>query len=406
MGEYNKLTKMLLSQGYTAEYYPKDIVRIASGCFSRSGNPLENIYGGFKYASWYADSFTYRTGCGMYVHGSNVIPDMGYMSEEWCHENDNPVIRCPFDKPECPQNDPRLHGTIGGGLCIQCFCVCHRTDEEYVYEESYEYQEQLRRDEKNKKYQEFSDARDGRVCEQHMFYDERTREWSFRYNPKRCAVFCYSQNGYCPILGKELSTKKGNVYYDLKRSGVKQHKRPGEQTSIFDGESWTRIEKGIRYFPKPCSIDICKAFVKVQGKKKIQSDYEFSHSFDRLLYPETTVEVLNVRAEVRASRDIEQDLQDIRNGITVTHASDMEKEKKAKKKEKRQAAQQKRVARLEKRLISMGYENLEPHSLDKVHADKWLGSERIAELEAIRQENIRKEANMLVQGSILDLMSE
>ena len=84
----------------------------------------------------------------------------------------------------------------------------------------------------------------------------------------------------------------------------------------------------------------------------------------------------------------------------------MEKEKKAKKKEKRQAAQQKRVARLEKRLISMGYENLEPHSLDKVHADKWLGSERIAELEAIRQENIRKEANMLVQGSILDLMSE
>ena len=153
MGEYNKLTERLLSQGYTAEHYPKDIVRIASGCFSRSGNPLENIYGGFEYASWYADSFTYRTGCEMYVHGSNVISGMGYMSEEWCHENDNPVIRCPFDKPECPQNDPRLNGTIGGGLCIQCFCVCHRTDEEYVYEESYEYQEQLRRDEKNKKYQ-------------------------------------------------------------------------------------------------------------------------------------------------------------------------------------------------------------------------------------------------------------
>ena len=30
MGEYNKLTKTLLSQGYTAEYYPKDIVQGAS----------------------------------------------------------------------------------------------------------------------------------------------------------------------------------------------------------------------------------------------------------------------------------------------------------------------------------------------------------------------------------------
>ena len=144
----------------------------------------------------------------------------------------------------------------------------------------------------------------------------------------------------------------------------------------------------------------------MQGKKKIQSDYDLKHSFDRLWYPENTAEVLNVRAEVRASRNIEQDLQDIRDGITVTHASDLEKEKKAQKKEKRQAAQQKRVARLEKRLISIGYENLESYSLDKIHADKWLGSERIAELETIRQKNIQKEANMLVQGSILDLISE
>ena len=33
MGEYNKLTERLLSQGYTAEHYPKDMVRIASGCY-------------------------------------------------------------------------------------------------------------------------------------------------------------------------------------------------------------------------------------------------------------------------------------------------------------------------------------------------------------------------------------
>ena len=406
MGEYNKLTKTLLSQGYTAEYYPKDMVRIASGCYSRSGNPLENIYGGFEYVRWYADSFTYRTGCGLYVHGSNVIPDMGYMSEEWCHENDNPVIRCPFDKPECQQNDPRLHGTIGGGLCIQCFCVCHRTDEEYVYEESYEYQEQLRRDEKNKKYQEFSDVRGGRVCERHMYYNERTREWKLRYDPEDCARLCYSVNGYCPILGKELSKKRGNVYYDLRKSGVIQHNTPGEQTSLFDGEEWARIEKGIRYFSGPCSIDICEAFVKMKGAEAIQKKYWDNHSRERMLGEDIEVEILNVRAEAKPSRDLIQDLQDIQDGVDVVHASDMEKWQKENKSEKKRLAREKRVARLEKRLISIGYENLEPHSLDKVHADKWLGSERIAELEAIRQENIRKEANMLVQGSILDLMSE
>lgn len=31
MGEYNKLTKTLLSQGYTAEHYPKDIVGLLQG---------------------------------------------------------------------------------------------------------------------------------------------------------------------------------------------------------------------------------------------------------------------------------------------------------------------------------------------------------------------------------------
>ena len=168
MSEYNKLTKQLMAAGYTAENFPKDKVHIAHGCYSRNGNPLDNIYGGFEYNRIYCESFIYKTGCGMYVKGKNVISRMGCMGEEWCHENDNPVIRCPYDKPDCPDNDPRLYGTRGGGLCIQCWCVCHRTDEPYNFEHSFEKAEKERQEEKDRKYQEYSDAHNGRICDRHM----------------------------------------------------------------------------------------------------------------------------------------------------------------------------------------------------------------------------------------------
>lgn len=133
MKEYNQLTQQLLKQGYTAENYPKDKVHIAHGGYTGNENPLDNIYGGFEYNRIYCDSFVYKTGCGMHVLGKNVISSMGYCGEEWCHENDNPVVRCPYDKPDCTLNDERLHGMFGGGNCIQCWCVCHRTEEAYDY---------------------------------------------------------------------------------------------------------------------------------------------------------------------------------------------------------------------------------------------------------------------------------
>lgn len=128
MKEYNQLTQQLLKQGYTAENYPKDKVHIAHGGYTGNENPLDNIYGGFEYNRIYCHSFVYKTGCGMHVLGKNVISGMGYCGEEWCHENDNPVVRCPYDKPDCTLNDERLHGMFGGGNCIQCWCVCHRTE--------------------------------------------------------------------------------------------------------------------------------------------------------------------------------------------------------------------------------------------------------------------------------------
>lgn len=99
-----------------------------------------------------------------------------------------------------------------------------------------------------------------------------------------------------------------------------------------------------------------------------------------------------------------QDLEDIKAGITISHASDNEKRRKEKKKERRVQAQEKRIAKLEKKILEVGYENLEEFSMDKVHADKWLSEERLAELEELRQATLREIKPE--QLSLFDLMGD
>lgn len=399
MTEYNELTKKLLAGGYTVENFP-NYVQIASGALP-GNNPLNNIYGGFEYRRWYSDEIVYKTGCGKFVMGREVLDDMGYMGVDWNHENDNPVIRCPYDKAECPDNDSRLHGTHGGGLAIQCWCVCHRTEEEYDCENSIEKANKDRQEERERKYKEFVDSCNGRVCRRHAYYDERTREWKLHYKPSLCANMCYSQDGYCPILGKKLSKKRGNVYYDLKTSGVIQQR--GRQLSIFAGETWTHIRKNIRYFDKPCSIDICEAFIKVQSDA-IRWNYEINHSVEKMIDKSYQFEIINIRAESKPSRDLMQDLEDIKAGIQISFDDESEKKTKQRKKEQRAAAKQKKIDKLEKKIIEVGYENFEEYSLDKVHADKWLTEERINELEEIRQQKIKAEQNKPVQLNLFDII--
>ncbi len=48
---------------------------------------------------------------------------------------------------------------------------------------------------------------------------------------------------------------------------------------------------------------------------------------------------------------------------------------------------------------------LEPYSLDKIHADKWLTPERIRELAEIREQRMQEEKNQPVQLSLpLDVL--
>ncbi len=410
MCRYNELTKKLLAEGYTVDNYPKDKVHIASGCYSRNGNPLDNIYGGFEYNRSYRDTFVYKTGCGLFVYGRKVFSDMSCNGTEWCHENDNPVIRCPYDKAECPDNDSRLHGTHGGALSIQCWCVCHRTDEPYDYGNSFEKAEKERQKEKERKYQEYCEAHNGRVCQNHMYFDERTRTWALKYDPKICAAMkCYGWRGrsldeynpICPIMGRELTKKKGNVFYDLKTSYL----RTDLDGTLFEGQIDTNIEKGIRVFESPVSMDICRNYVKLCSDKlidevrmKYHSELFFAEHYGRYF----AIEVLNIRAEQRESRDLIQDLQDIKNGIHITHASDSEKSKKEAKKENRQKAKERRISAIEKRILSVGYENM--GFIEQNRALKLIDADRIDELEVIREEKIKAEQEAPTQLSLEDFM--
>lgn len=384
--EYNKLTIGLLAQGYTADNYP-EYVKLP-GYIPDKANPLKNYDGGFLYQRYYKDAFIYKTGCGKFVKGRNVLDDMGYMKIDWCHENDNPVFRCPYDNPECSKNDPLLHGIHGGGLSIQCWCVCHRTAEPYEYENSIELANTEREEERRRKYDEYASLHHGRVCMNHMYYDERTRTWEQRYEPHECFHRCSSH--FCPIRNRELSRKRGNVYYDLKTTRIRQ------DGTLFDGEKIVSITRGLRYYEHPVSMDICEAFVKLQSNR-IYEEYRFNHSQNWLLDKSFQAEILNIRAESRPSRDLMQDLQDIQDGIAICYDADLRKADKEEKRRKRAEAKAKRIQALERKLLDTGYENLEPYSLDKIHADKWLTPERIQELEKLREQRIREEQNRPVQ---------
>ena len=168
---------------------------------------------------------------------------------------------------------------------------------------------------------------------------------------------------------------------------------------MFDKEKYVSIEKGRRFFDKPCSMDICEAFVKVQ-KDEIDYHYGVNHSWNKFINPTWEFEILNIRAESKVSRDLMQDLQDIKAGIEITHASDEEKRTKEFKHEKRETAKQKRIEKIEQRILQIGYGNMEPYEQER--CCKYLDFDRIDELEAIREENLKKEREKPVQLSLFD----
>ena len=195
------------------------------------------------------------------------------------------------------------------------------------------------------------------------------------------------------------------MFYDLKI----RRQRIDLDGTLFEGQVDTSITRGRKLFSHPVSMDICRACVKLCRDKiewKVRMEYS-SELFRAERYgKEFSIEVLDIRAERRESRDLMQDLEDIRNGIQVVHASDVEKLEARAKKERRKKTHEAAIKRLEKKLLKDGYGSLKEFSLDKRHANRWLGEERIAQLEQKRQEMEKEEREQPVQISLSGLGGE
>lgn len=390
--EYNLLTKRLLAEGYTADDYP-DYVRI---CGSRWGKELwQNMAGGFEYTKEYLSKMVFKTGCGLLVKGSRFSTGhMSYMGIDWIPENDNPVITCPFRKDDCSLRNPILGGVKRSNICKILQCDCHQTDEPYSYDKSMRKVIDDENEEIRRKYDAFSERVKGHVCHWHMHYNYNTGEWRQGYDPLVCAMNCQNVGGICRLTHKPVSKKRGNVFYDVRTSYIRQ------DGTLFDGEEVVRIEKGVRLFESAKSITICE-----QAERRCK---DYIHDLVRNRYHAEifvfgwAVEVLNIRTEQRESRDLMQDLQDIKDGIEVIHASDVQEKQKEEKKKRRQQAREAKIKKLEKKILETGYYNLEPYSLDRIHADKWLGEGRIEVLEQMREQKLKEEQNASVQMTLFD----
>ena len=216
-----------------------------------------------------------------------------------------------------------------------------------------------------------------------MYYNDSIDDWELCYSPDRCAKMCYSQEGFCPILNRQLNKKKGNVYYDVK-----------QWWTVNDGpmlpeRKVVSIIKGNRYFKKRVSLDICEAFIRLESKEIYRKYYWNCVSHERMIDKSFHAEILNIRTESRASRDLQQDLEDIKNGIEVVHVSDMERAEKESKKKRREEARKRQLRRIEKKIIATGLDSLSYSEQKKV--DKYLSDERISELVASYQESLKIE---------------
>lgn len=348
MSDYNLLTKRLFEEGYTKDNYPDYI------------KGFNSFYGGFEYKRCYLDKLVYITPCGLHCKSSTAMGGMSFDGINWEFENDCPVIHCPYYKKPCDKTQ-------------ECFrdrewCAVHQINKEWTYNGSVEELQDRNAKEKERLKQEFIQAHNGRVCEQHMRFDPYKKEWLFNYDPTRCANgFCHVQHSsfadgsLCPVLNKVITREKGNVYYDVRFTG-RDYTKDG---TLFEGERFEQVVKDVPLYSKPISLEIAKAIAKL-----CREHIEFMVRYNSKWFSSITLykaergeidlswKVENIRAEKRVVRDLLADLEDIDNGVQVVHEIDERKRRKEEKTKRKQEAKDKKVLSLERKIIKNGLNEL------------------------------------------------
>ncbi len=347
-----------MAQGWTKEQTPEGF------------RPWNDFYGGWEYKQSTYRKFIFVTPCGLLVQGDHIITDMGYMGVNWMVENDNAIINCPYySLRDCPVRHPLLRGknlySFISRIGNYKHCSVCRSDQPWEYSNSLEKVLDDNKAEEEKLWKAFTERHHGRVCKFQSYFNRSEKKWRICYDPMRCAEFCCS---YCSVLDKPISPKKANVYYDLKRTWTE----PGE--GFVPEQTNVSVTKGVKLLR--ASETICEAVVKVCWAD-IQRKAELNNN--SFCFFGGTVEVLNLRVDRRPTRDLLQDLQDVANGITVVHQSDMDKSQKAAKHERRVVSQVKRVNRFQRMIRTSGFDSLS--ASDRRRAEKHLTEEQIQQAE-------------------------
>lgn len=99
MSELNDLTLRLYAMGYTREHHPDFVY----------WSDFQNL--GYQYDQLLR--FTWETPCGLLIRGDSgvgrglVCEDTSFGGVWYCPENDNPLLRCPYDRTGCAPSSRR-----------------------------------------------------------------------------------------------------------------------------------------------------------------------------------------------------------------------------------------------------------------------------------------------------------
>lgn len=331
----NELTKRLYAEGWTRDNHPSNVY----------WSDFENF--GYK---WEAIKDTvWETGCGMLAEGRTVsTSDTSYGGITYCPENNNPLIRCPYGRRDCPHQKIKA-------LAKFCMCVCKQSEKPYIYDHSVEKAENDLLRLKQDKYIEITG---GQYCA--CVVDNNGYEpgyYKISFDVQRCINLGCS-NQVCSITKKKRDLTKCNIFYDIRREW---------KTRIgFLDDTKVTIEKGCKVFKKPIARTDAELWLAKQ-----KAEYNPFRSKSTIIGPHLTREdrsmeyfsdhhrkwpgydyfefhysVENIRIAKSEQRDLLKDLQDTEAGIEVFHVSDKARQEVKKKKddrEKRAADKKKKV---------------------------------------------------------------
>lgn len=338
--EQNQLTRDLYAAGYTREDHPSFV--------------YWSDWQNFGYLFEALLKFIWETPCGLLVAGESSLgrglacSDASFQGIDYCPENDNPLLRCPYERKDCP------HSISGFPVPL---CPCHTTGKRYSYEQSAERVESERSERQHRQYMEITGGAYCACVVGGNGYDGGHVE--VQYDVEQC-IRCRCQNPVCVIRKQKRDLSRANIFYDVRRTWI---------TRIgFLEEKKVQVTKGERVFPHPVAqtdaeiwLETKKAhFNPLWSSSAIDSPHltpedrrqtffsKMHRQYGEYDYFEFHYDVENIRIAKSEQRDLLQDLRDVADGLEVVHAVDLKKEQAAKKRESRQRRKEQKERRLNK----------------------------------------------------------